>query len=867
MKLSMLIDADESRSSIPPSPQDTERKPGKKRGRKKKLQGPPYICDYPNCYKKFHRSEHLARHQLNHNPKTIYRCPQPYCEKTFVRHDLLVRHMKRHAKKKEMADEKERERLVLEQPEPVEASQIHRLQVLQIQQQRQQKQQGLDGHSQPEPLQESQSSAQTHPDKLSATQIIQQHSQALEGDNQPTPAPNLLSWLFNDNVAGIASGVASNGSSNGTDNGNYTGLADHPIESADSNDFLTGLNEFQMNNGGQGFFISDGFDQLTQGLEFMDSGNGNGFHNEEPDPMDNVALCRLTDANLAEFASLIPEIKLQPDFTQIKLEKALRMYWKFWHPRFPMLHRPSFNASEMPPLLLLAMFVLGIKLAQCVDDVTVPAEERFTQPKVLADKIALPLRWLIFASPEFQPPAKLWIIQALLMLEFYEKNCTTRQLHERAHLHHGTTIQLLRRSPTLGGSTHKVSSNDESDNWLKWIEIESMKRATFTCFYMDAIDAISFGHQMLIYAHQIQMTMPVEDDLWEAGLHNFHSVFKRCKRPQPFLLVLKNILNGLPTRTNSFGKKVLLAGLSAIMFQIQQRDLQLMFGLDKFGMTGTVNNWRELLTAAFSIWRNDVGGSCCSSRTAIDNMSSMKNSLQFSTSDTRCKCITYHMAHVYMSISHYDLFIVGGAPWRMNVKPSSDYEREQIEKRVAEWSRTRHSEVCVVQCYLLLFETFLSPQDSSYEYQYDYLPDQDLFFRSYVIGLCTLVLWVYIYSRYGEDVFAQTAEAERTGEPEEDGYRYLKRMRNEFTRRSGGIMLHTWFSNPSGADFYANMAQWLNVLDEIPDKQKISGLLQLVGTKMVNADYTVVKEVGKLLIFCRKRCLGEKKKILDDMYE
>ncbi|VEU21720.1 DEKNAAC102370 [Brettanomyces naardenensis] len=918
---------------------NSEEPPHKKvRGRKKILQGPPYICDYPNCHKEFQRSEHLSRHQLNHNPKKIYECTEPGCTKTFVRHDLLIRHLKRHVnklakkgiiqdktgekQKLKLKDKLELERqtsddgyedhvntpFVLESTEkalgPVNDGAVNQP----LAQPNGQVNMNVSHHGFP-PSPGAYTRQQQNASKpfTSVTQILQQHSQSpvvnpgmSEDLNREFTAPNLLNWLFNVN-SNVPSSTVS-----------------HP------DDFLTGLNEFQMNNGGQSFFIPDGLEQVspsssstigvyqtserqpTPGGSISETSpqiqqqrrqqsvsiNGEiankqgqinigsspvdtaaaqarydaGKHYDAANP-DNESLYRLNEAKLNEFVQLIPEVKGHPDFTKSKLEKSLKMYWKFFHPRFPMLHRPSFNSLETPPLLLLSMIVLGVKLSQCVDDITCPAAEKFQRPKSLADKIALPLRWLLFASPQFQPPATLWIIQSLLMLEFYEKNCTTRQLHERAHLHHGTTIQLLRRSPTLGGSPHKLNSgSDDAGNWFKWIEIESMKRATFMCFYMDAIDAISFGHQMLIYAHQIQMTMPVEDDVWESNLRNFRSSIKKCKRPKPFLIVLKNILNGLPTRTNSFGKKVLLAGLSAIMFQIQQRDMQLMFGLDKFGMTGTVSNWRELLAAAFSIWRNDVGGSCCSSRTAIDNMSSMNNSLQFSTSDTRCKCITYHMAHVYMSISHYDLFIVAGAPWRMNVKPSSPQEREQTEKRVSEWARTRHSEVCIVQCYLLLFETFLSPQDSSYEYQYDYLPDQDLFFRSYVIGLCTMVVWCYVHGRYGKDAFAKTAMTYRNREYEEDGYRYLKRMRNEFTRRSGGIMLHTWFSNCSGAEFYGNLGKWVDVLEDIPDKQNMVGLLELVGNKMVNADYTVVKEIGKLLLFCRDRCRGSNETILRDMY-
>lgn len=41
--------------------------------------------------------------------------------------------------------------------------------------------------------------------------------------------------------------------------------------------------------------------------------------------------------------------------------------------------------------------------------------------------VAEPLRWILFGSPDFDPPAKLWVIQALLLLEMFEKTMTNRK--------------------------------------------------------------------------------------------------------------------------------------------------------------------------------------------------------------------------------------------------------------------------------------------------------------------------------------------------------------------------------------------------------------------------------------------------------
>ncbi|CRK37090.1 hypothetical protein BN1708_020204, partial [Verticillium longisporum] len=63
----------------------------------------------------------------------------------------------------------------------------------------------------------------------------------------------------------------------------------------------------------------------------------------------------------------------------------------------------------------------------------------------LSNFLAWHLRWEIFMDVNFRPPAKLWVFQTLLLLELYEKMYSTRELHERAHIHHATTITLMRR--------------------------------------------------------------------------------------------------------------------------------------------------------------------------------------------------------------------------------------------------------------------------------------------------------------------------------------------------------------------------------------------------------------------------------------
>lgn len=174
------------------------------------------------------------------------------------------------------------------------------------------------------------------------------------------------------------------------------------------------------------------------------------------------------------------------------------------------VHQPTFSASRCHPLLLLAMMALGAGAL-----VRAQPQGTLQDYKAFADFVATNLRWEIFTNDDAQPPVHLWVAQSLLLLEHYEKMYSTRRLHERAHIHHASTLTLLRRgNPMVGRNTDTppsgpptrnpspgpevshagTSTNPEIRSWWKrWVSNESMNRVVFAAFQMDTLHASMFG--------------------------------------------------------------------------------------------------------------------------------------------------------------------------------------------------------------------------------------------------------------------------------------------------------------------------------------------------------------------------------------
>ncbi|ODV59912.1 Sdd4p ASCRUDRAFT_17362, partial [Ascoidea rubescens DSM 1968] len=809
--------------------------------KRKKRPAGNFPCEYPGCEKTFTRSEHRSRHMLNHNPPVIYTCHWQNCSKTFVRNDLKVRHLKRH--KERLKKEENQKNLEIE---------------------------------------------------------------SMKNKDSLYKGMGTINLNLNSTTNSLGN-IHNTHNTHNTHTNNQNNINNLLKIDNDINfDIFDNINSFP-------FEFSPG--TMTELFAFSPI-----FPSPSSQTLINQDLRN-------KFLKLIPPLEENPDFTIENLEKCLVSYWSLFHIYLPILHKPSFNTLDSSPLLVLSMIMVGAGYmrgveAECanssLNSSMTPGsihggQTTFVNAKVLADLICVPLRGLIFSHEDFSPPAELWVFQSLILLEIYEKFMTSRKLHERSYIHHGTLIQLLRRTRTLGGDPQKYElssstaseAEDEEDDddrkrlkanelWKKWIEYESMNRAAFMAFYMDISHGIIFGHQPILSVHQIRICMPCSDEVWESSSHEinnnlnlntdndfgYNPEFLNTQLPPKFknasfFMELGSIIKSKEIKSkSSFGMKVLMTGLLAILSQLQHDHLQ--FSLYK---DSTVEIWKENLLKVLDHFIHDYVNGCCNSNTSTNiTIGTSGSSFEpiipkyYLSNDTRCKVPSYHLAHITMTTNHYDLVIYAGAPSRMNVK-SKSINYDTVKKRIEIWCKNIKSKLSVLHAYLYLFEMLLKPQDVFNEGDYSYKPLEDpILQRVNAMAICILTIWAYNFTTEGienklydeEDNLIVNSNNINGIEGLEDGYEYLRRIRNSLSNECG-YSLHCTKPLDSKHFIHISKAQAL-CLDSVKDKKNMVGLLNLISNGFSQSNWELSKEFSKLLKNCAERSLGRHRVKCDFMY-
>ncbi|KAH8681248.1 c2h2 finger domain-containing protein [Xylariales sp. PMI_506] len=456
------------------------------------------------------------------------------------------------------------------------------------------------------------------------------------------------------------------------------------------------------------------------------------------------------------------------------MQAYISSYWVHFSDQVPILHKPTFSPDRIPNPLLIAIMAIG---ASCLD--RTHGQKVTRAGAQLSNFLAWHLRWEIFMDVNCRPPAKLWVFQTLILLELYEKMYSTRELHERAHIHHATTVTLMRRGRSLIGRSavdsppssreDKAGSRQSSTSgvantpdewWNHWITNETTRRVAFAAFLLDSIHATMFGHSTVMVAHEMRLPLPCDDRLWKATSSAEvgrleANLLSNGIRPIAFLEGIKRTLSGQEVHTNPFGRQILMAGLLSVSWHMNQRDIQVSaLGSGMIQALGGRDKWRFTLIRAFDSWKRDFDASLQRNENIPDPYNYDRSNEANVVFESRT--VLHHLAHMAMHVDIVDCQIFARAK-RLLGRAIGTQDLNSAQRRMRDnWAPTARARDATFYalrflCSVLLVDEAEAGVSSNLKFLTDpYVARDDvLLHRPWVLYFAALVVWCYGYALEG----------------------------------------------------------------------------------------------------------------------
>ncbi|KAH9908263.1 alpha/beta hydrolase fold-domain-containing protein [Xylariomycetidae sp. FL2044] len=661
----------------------------------------PYTCTEPGCLRTFKRPEHLSRHRLNHQPRKIHRCL--VCQKDFVRLDLLQRHNRRHDRGMTYRNSggystrgrpqagRHENALVAEPSSPSDSA----------------------GVSTPDPQGQGQ------------PMLIDASSTGITDDcHEPERAPIAHHTRDNnddDDSTHVAYQLREQVPTRSGEKPTMEPLtffgSNDPGGLTQDLDWLFGASPWDMTAAAEGLY-----DSITH-ADFQTTPNESMLSlSSASTPQVGSAYQMLAEKVTSTLTFLPVDVLNSTFFEPANLESCMESYWKNYNPHFCLLHQPTFSLQDAPPLLIVALLTLGATLSRDEDHYMV------------AEQIHQNLRWLIFTSPDFQAPAPLWVVQALLVVQAYEKMFSTRKLHEMSHIFHYSVITLMRR-----GSFYSSDRDDEGDSssldkaWHRWVERESSYRAAYFAFIMDAQHWSIFGHNAALSLTDFHLPLPCAEALWDAPTATAWNREQSRTAPSPYFLPeIRGLLSRhpIPYTYSPYARFVLLHGLISLTRHMVTRDQTASCISVPENQLPAVDDSRPFLTPEHDHWK--------------DRLDHAINTWSFSLmSQTPSICLEaarplQRIAHVSIHVSLMDFHVLAGAPnLATGVRaPPGSLPFTRAYKRISEWASHSDARKTLRHCLLMVQETMFTRARYS-------AAEDNIILRPWILYNTTLILWAY----------------------------------------------------------------------------------------------------------------------------
>lgn len=453
-------------------------------------------------------------------------------------------------------------------------------------------------------------------------------------------------------------------------------------------------------------------------------------------------------------------IRDHPLLSLNSLQSWLDLYFTQFNTTYPLIHLPTFNPSQVEPLLLLSVILLGAtysdknahQVAVCIHDVIRPS---------------------IFAHAGFSPRPELWTLQTILLVECFGKSRAGQKQHDMSHLFHGLLINLIRRSDcqsiaNIPGPSQDAATQEQA--WRHWAEAEQKKRLALLCFMWDTQHAVLFCQSLCMSSFELRCAMPCSQSVWEAPdagawasawqTSSSLSLATSTKPAVPmFLPMVKSYLTPVPGSStsrheglNALSLVLALHGLMSVSWDMERRD-QTSLGVNS--ITGTTT-WRGLISKAYDRWKMDFD-MYCHDAAAFSAESGDDTSAEWATFAAAYGTI-YHSAQALLYMDFLDVQIYAGARNILG-RPVQQQDYVRSSKVVKRWASNGRDRAATAAWHAArMLREVMTPTDKSSQAdsagaRLAEVTHTSLFHVPWCLYLASLACWAFHHAKQGRKRF------------------------------------------------------------------------------------------------------------------
>ncbi|KAJ5118201.1 c2h2 transcription factor [Penicillium atrosanguineum] len=321
---------------------------------------------------------------------------------------------------------------------------------------------------------------------------------------------------------------------------------------------------------------------------------------EQLDPL--FAKCAAIKALLQEPGPVVPEGVLTSSINRNNLLLALQLFSQNFQRHIPFLHVPTFDLATASPLLVLAMFIVGV----CYTDIIRPANHIFSMAIQVLVHIERQQHEIDMTEPTLSS------IQAGIAAFAVLGSSQDETAHRVIPLYCARIVSMARRAGILDMSPtvdHRTLTEQTFD-WHLWVERETRTRIANTLFCQDMASCIFMGKAPAFAPLDLHIELPSYEICWNARSPQACLQHLQSMPPQRKLSSTLSQLRILslssqeqsPLEVSAFGMFTLLKALHCLVWQANHHDLdrQLDIGHCNFSSPPVLINLDQQLASDFS---------------------------------------------------------------------------------------------------------------------------------------------------------------------------------------------------------------------------------------------------------------------------